>query len=105
MYWQLDSRARGNMCLLVNLRWSTASGQTARGFQKKPWELRRAEDAQSATRASQRRSINTRASQIIVTLHDRLLPLGERPTQFRQSDILQLPDPFSGHSEVLSHFF
>ena len=34
MYWQLDSRARGNMCLLGNLRGSTASGQTARGFQK-----------------------------------------------------------------------
>ena len=28
MYWQLDSRARGNMCLLGNLRWSTASGQS-----------------------------------------------------------------------------
>src|SRR6516225_2428180 len=64
MYWQLDSRAIGNMGLLGNLRLSTASGQTARGLQKKPSELRRAEDAQSATRASQRRSINTRANQI-----------------------------------------
>src|SRR5215469_9270894 len=34
-----------------------------------------------------------------------LLPLGERPTQFRQGDILQLPDPLSGHSEFLSNFF
>jgi len=33
------------------------------------------------------------------------LPLGERPTQFRQGDILQLPNPLSGHSEVLSNFF
>src|ERR1700682_3628051 len=35
----------------------------------------------------------------------RLLPLGERPTQFRHGDILQLPDPLSGHSEFLSNFF
>ena len=35
MYWQLDSRAIGNMWLLGNLRLSTASGQTARGLQKK----------------------------------------------------------------------
>ena len=49
---------------------------------------------------------STRAlARSVVTLHDRLLPLGERPTQFRQGDILQLPDPLSGHSEVLSHFF
>src|SRR6478752_4280655 len=40
-----------------------------------------------------------------VAPYDRLLPLGERPTQFRQSDILQLPDPLSGHSECLSNFF
>src|SRR5271165_2732440 len=40
-----------------------------------------------------------------VARYDRLLPLGERPTQFRQGDILQLPDPLSGHSEVLSNFF
>src|SRR5271165_3317974 len=40
-----------------------------------------------------------------VAPYDRLLPLGERPTQFRQGDILQLPDPLSGHSEVLSNFF
>jgi hypothetical protein len=32
-------------------------------------------------------------------------PLGERPTQFRQGDILQLPDSLSGHSEFLSNFF
>ena len=49
---------------------------------------------------------STRAlARSVVTLYDRLLPLGERPTQFRQGDILQLPDPLSGHSEVLSHFF
>src|ERR1700686_3640499 len=41
----------------------------------------------------------------VVTPYDRLLPLGERPTQFRQGDILQLPDPLSGHSEFLSNFF
>src|SRR5260221_3971982 len=40
-----------------------------------------------------------------VAPYDRLLPLGERPTQFRQGDILQLPDPLSGHSEFLSNFF
>src|ERR1700730_1846807 len=40
-----------------------------------------------------------------VAPYDRLLPLGERPTQFRQSDILQLPDPLSGHSEFLSNLF
>src|SRR5258708_20978203 len=40
-----------------------------------------------------------------VAPYDRLLPLGERPTQFRQGDILQLPDPLSGHSEFLSTFF
>jgi hypothetical protein len=38
MYWQLDSRARGNMLpsiiRLGNLHWSTASGQTVRGFHK-----------------------------------------------------------------------
>src|ERR1700757_1945760 len=37
--------------------------------------------------------------------YDRLLPLGERPTQFRQGDILQLSDPLSGHSEFLTDFF
>jgi len=31
-----------------------------------------------------------------VAPYDRLLPLGERPAQFRQGDILQLPDPLSG---------
>src|SRR5260370_25217269 len=40
-----------------------------------------------------------------VAPYDRLLPLGERPTQFLQGDILQLPDPLSGHSEILSNFF
>src|SRR6201997_5236521 len=40
-----------------------------------------------------------------VAPYDRLLPLGERPTQLRQGDILQLPDPLSGHSEFLSNFF
>src|ERR1700731_4580282 len=40
-----------------------------------------------------------------VAPYGRLFPLGERPTQFRQSDILQLPDPLSGHSEFLSNFF
>ena len=40
-----------------------------------------------------------------VAPYNRLLPLGERPTQFRQGDILQLPDPLSGHSEFLSNFF
>jgi len=40
-----------------------------------------------------------------VAPYDRLLPLGERPAQFRQGDILQLPDPLSGHSELLSKFF
>src|SRR6266436_7472886 len=40
-----------------------------------------------------------------VAPYDRLLPFGERPTQFRQGDILQLPDPLSGHSELLSNFF
>src|SRR5277367_5768131 len=42
---------------------------------------------------------------VTVAPHDRFLPLGERPTQFRQGDILQLPDPLSGHSEFLSNFF
>src|SRR5271156_5076628 len=42
---------------------------------------------------------------VTVAPYDRLLPLGERPTQFHQGDILQLPDPLSGHSEVLSNFF
>src|ERR1700737_1327940 len=37
--------------------------------------------------------------------YDRFLSLGERPTQFRQGDILQLPDPLSSHSEFLSNFF
>src|SRR6266436_5354496 len=37
--------------------------------------------------------------------YDRLLPLGERPTQLRQGDILQLSDSLSGHSEFLSNFF
>ena len=37
-----------------------------------------------------------------VAPYDRLLPLGERPTQFRQGDILHLPDPLPGHSEFLS---
>src|SRR6202790_2526671 len=40
-----------------------------------------------------------------VAPYGRLLPLGERPTQLRQGDILQLPDPLSGHSEFLSNFF
>src|SRR5215475_14355544 len=40
-----------------------------------------------------------------VAPYDRLLPLGERLSQFRQGDILQLPDPLSGHSEFLSNFF
>ena len=40
-----------------------------------------------------------------VAPYDRLLPLGERLTQFRHGDILQLPDPLSGHSEFLSNFF
>src|SRR5215469_15444030 len=40
-----------------------------------------------------------------VAPYNRLLPLRERPTQFRQGDILQLPDPLSGHSEFLSNFF
>ena len=40
-----------------------------------------------------------------VAPYDQLLPLGERPAQFRQGDILQLPDPLSGHSEFLSKFF
>src|SRR6201984_39825 len=38
-----------------------------------------------------------------VAPYDRLLPLGERPTQFRQGDILQLPDPLSGHSAFVSN--
>src|SRR5258708_12267968 len=42
---------------------------------------------------------------VAVGPYDRLLPVGERPTQFRQGDILQLPDPLSGHSEFLSNFF
>ena len=37
--------------------------------------------------------------------YDRLLLLAERPTQFRQGDILQLPDPLSGHREFLADFF
>ena len=40
-----------------------------------------------------------------VAPYDRLLPFGERPTQFHQGDILQLPDPLSGHSELLTDFF
>src|SRR6266436_5744880 len=40
-----------------------------------------------------------------VAPYDRLLPLGKRPTQFRQGDILQLSDPLSGYSEFLSNFF
>src|SRR6516164_11522586 len=40
-----------------------------------------------------------------VAPYDRLLPLSERPTQFHQGDILQLPDPLSGHPEFLSNFF
>src|SRR5208337_2456585 len=40
-----------------------------------------------------------------VAPYDRLLPLGKRPTQFYQGDILQLTDPLSGHSEFLSNFF
>src|SRR6202790_5121521 len=40
-----------------------------------------------------------------VAPYGRLLPLSERPTQFRHGDILQLPDPLSGHSEFLSNFF
>src|SRR6202166_3871543 len=40
-----------------------------------------------------------------VAPYGRLLPLGERPTQFRHGNILQLPDPLSGHSEFLSNFF
>src|SRR5260370_26972557 len=37
--------------------------------------------------------------------YDRLLLLGERSPKLGQSDILQLPDPLSGHSEFLSNFF
>src|SRR6516162_2053378 len=40
-----------------------------------------------------------------VVPYDRLLPLGERVTELRQGDILQLPDPLSGHSKFLSNFF
>src|ERR1700675_910105 len=40
-----------------------------------------------------------------VAPYDRLLPLSERPTEFRQSNILQLSDPLSGHSEFLSNLF
>src|SRR5215469_16600402 len=40
-----------------------------------------------------------------VAPYDQLLPLGKRPTQFRQGDILQLPDPLPGHPEFLSNFF
>ena len=40
-----------------------------------------------------------------VAPYDRLLPLGERSTEFRQGDILQLPDPLSGNSELLTDFF
>src|SRR6516225_8182026 len=40
-----------------------------------------------------------------VAPYDRLLPLGQRLSQFRQGNILQLPDPLSGHSEFLSKFF
>ena len=36
--------------------------------------------------------------------YDRLLLLGERSPKLRQGDILQLPDPLSGHSEFLSNF-
>ena len=37
--------------------------------------------------------------------YDRLLLLGERSPKLGQSDILQLPDPLSGHSEFLSNLF
>src|SRR5271165_1125111 len=48
MYWQLDSRARGNMCLLGNLRWSTASGQIARGFQKPLYYARKGKPGEAS---------------------------------------------------------
>src|SRR5258708_2726688 len=35
----------------------------------------------------------------------RLRPRSQRPTQFLQADILQLPYRLSGHSEFLSNFF
>src|SRR5260370_13085848 len=37
--------------------------------------------------------------------YDRLLLLGERSPKLGQGDILQLPDPLSGHSEFLTDFF
>src|SRR5580700_10105921 len=37
--------------------------------------------------------------------YDRLLLLGERSPKLDHSDILQLPDPLSGHSEFLTDFF
>src|SRR6202140_815575 len=37
--------------------------------------------------------------------YDRRLLLAESRTQLRYGDILQLPDPLSGHSEFLSNFF
>jgi len=40
-----------------------------------------------------------------VAPYDRLLPLRKRSTQFRQGDILQLPNSLPGHSECLSNFF
>src|SRR3984893_14674710 len=40
-----------------------------------------------------------------VAPYDRRLLLGERSPKLGQSDILQLPDPLSGHSEFLSNFF
>src|ERR1700687_4964301 len=37
--------------------------------------------------------------------YDRLLLLGERSPKLRQGDILELPDPLSGHPELLADFF
>src|SRR5271157_816566 len=37
--------------------------------------------------------------------YDRLLLLGERSPKLGQGDILQLPDPLSGHPEFLADFF
>src|SRR5208283_767953 len=37
--------------------------------------------------------------------YDRFVLLGERSPQLGQSDILQLPDPLSGHPEFLANFF
>ena len=37
--------------------------------------------------------------------YDRLLLLGERSPKLGQGDILELPDPLSGHPEFLADFF